>query len=82
MPERITMSNFIYFTEEQKASASNTDIAQMLLSQGEKVTLKGKEYVWGEGSNEVKIKGNKWYSFYILKGGDAIDFVKHFCNFI
>ncbi len=80
MPERSTMSNYIYFTEEQKASASNTDIAQMLLSQGEKVTLKGKEYVWGEGSNEVKIKGNKWYSFYMLKGGDAIDFVKHFCN--
>ena len=37
-------------TEEQKASASNTDIAQMLLSQGEKVTLKGNEYVWVVGN--------------------------------
>lgn len=70
------MSQYIYFTEEQKAQARQTDIISLLISQGETVKRSGSEYEWKDGSQKVTIRGNLWYHQYDRVGGDAIDFVR------
>lgn len=72
------MSHFIYFTDEQKEQARQTDLLSLLRSQGEKVKRSGTEYEWKDGSQKVTIRGNLWYHQYEQVGGDAIDFVRRF----
>lgn len=72
------MSHFIYFTDEQKEQARQTDLLSLLQSQGEKVKRSGTEYEWKDGSQKVTIRGNLWYHQYEQVGGDAIDFVRRF----
>lgn len=74
------MSQYIHFTNEQKAQARQTDIASLLVSQGETVKRSGSEYEWKDGSQKVTIRGNLWYHQYDRVGGDAIDFVRRFYN--
>lgn len=74
------MSQYIHFTEEQKAQARQTDIVSLLISQGETVKRSGSEYEWKDGSQKVTIRGNLWYHQYDRVGGDAIDFVRRFYN--
>lgn len=74
------MSQYIHFTEEQKAQARKTDIVSLLKSQGETVKRSGSEYEWKDGSQKVTIRGNLWYHQYDRVGGDAIDFVRRFYN--
>lgn len=74
------MSQYIHFTEEQKAQARQTDIVSLLKSQGETVKRSGSEYEWKDGSQKVTIRGNLWYHQYDRVGGDAIDFVRRFYN--
>lgn len=74
------MSQYIYFTEEQKTQARQTDIISLLKSQGETVRRSGSEYEWKDGSQKVTIRGNLWYHQYDRVGGDAIDFVRRFYN--
>lgn len=71
---------FVFFTDEQKALAHQTDIVSLLESQGETVKRSGKEFVWKDGSQKVTIRGNLWYHQYDRVGGDAIDFVRRFYN--
>ena len=66
------MSQYIHFTEQQKAQARQTNIAELLRSQGE--TLKR------SGSEKVTVRGNLWFHQYEQVGGDAIDFVRRFYN--
>jgi hypothetical protein len=40
---------YIYFTEEQKQRAHQTDIADLLSRQGEKLNPSGSEYQWMDG---------------------------------
>ena len=49
------MSEFVYFTPQEKEAARNADIAEMLERQGERVKRSGSEYEWGEGSERVTI---------------------------
>lgn len=76
----ITISTYIHFTKEQRERARRTDIANFLISQGEKVKKSGSEYEWLDGSQKVTIRGHLWYHQYEQKGGDAIDFVRRFYN--
>ena len=76
----ITISTYIHFTKEQREQARRTDLANFLISQGEKVKKSGSEYEWFDGSQKVTIRGNLWYHQYEQKGGDAVDFVRRFYN--
>jgi hypothetical protein len=74
------MSKYINFTKEQREQARRTDLANFLISHGEKVKKSGSEYEWFDGSQKVTIRGHLWYHQYEQKGGDAIDFVRRFYN--
>lgn len=74
------MSQYIHFTEQQKAQARQTDIAELLRSQGETLKRSGSEYEWMDGGQKVTIRGNLWYHQYEQVGGDAVDFVRRFYN--
>lgn len=76
----IKISTYIHFTKEQREQARRTDLANFLISQGEKVKKSGSEYEWFDGSQKVTIRGYLWYHQYEQKGGDAIDFVRRFYN--
>ena len=74
------MSKYINFTKEQREQARRTDLANFLISQGEKVKKSGSEYEWLDGSQKVTIRGHLWYHQYVQIGGDAVDFVRRFYN--
>ena len=78
--EVITISTYIHFTKEQREQARQTDLANFLIGQGEKVKKSGSEYEWLDGSQKVTIRGHLWYHQYEQKGGDAVDFVRRFYN--
>lgn len=72
------MTKFIPFTEAQKQQARETDLVDLLRSQGKAVKRSGSEYVWRDGPDKVTIRGNLWYHHYAQEGGDAIAFVRRF----
>ena len=74
------MAQFVYFTPQEKETARNADIAEMLERQGERLKRSGSEYEWGEGSERVTIRGNLWYHQYEQKGGNAVSFVQKFMD--
>lgn len=74
------MSQYIHFTEQQKDQARQTDLVELLRSQGERLKPSGHEYEWRDGSAKVTIRGNLWFHQYEEVGGDAIDFVRRFYN--
>lgn len=76
----IKISTYIHFTKEQREQARRTDLANFLISHGEKVKKSGSEYEWLDGSQKVTIRGYLWYHQYEQKGGDAVDFVRRFYN--
>lgn len=74
------MSQYFHFTEQQKTQARQTDIAELLRSQGETLKRSGSESEWMDGGQKVTIRGNLWYHQYEQVGGDAVDFVRRFYN--
>lgn len=76
----IKILTYIHFTKEQREQARRTDLANFLISHGEKVKKSGSEYEWLDGSQKVTIRGHLWYHQYEQKGGDAVDFVRRFYN--
>lgn len=74
------MSQYIHFTEQQKTQARQTDIAELLRSQGKTLKRSGSESEWMDGGQKVTIRGNLWYHQYEQVGGDAVDFVRRFYN--
>ena len=72
------MANYIYFTDEQKELARQTDLCDLLRRQGEKLKRSGSEYEWRDGSQKVTIRGNLWFHQYERTGGDAVDFVQRY----
>ena len=69
-------TQYIHFTEEQKQTARQTDIAELLRRQGQTLKRSGSEYEWKNGSAKVTVRGNLWFHQYDHEGGDAIDFVR------
>lgn len=78
--EDIMSTKYVHFTDEQKEQARQTDLYELLRSQGEKLKRSGSEYEWLDGSEKVTIWGNLWFHQYDQQGGDAIDFVRRFYN--
>ena len=76
----IKILTYIHFTKEQREQARRTDLANFLISHGEKVRKSGSEYEWLDVSQKVTIRGHLWYHQYEQKGGDAVDFVRRFYN--
>lgn len=74
------MGHYIHFTPQEIEQASNTDIADLLRRQGEKLTPSGSELQWGNGSSKITVRGSVWYHQYGKYGGDAISFVRNFYN--
>ena len=74
------MSQYIHFTEQQKTQARQTDIAELLRSQGETLKRSGSESEWMDGGQKVTIRGNLWYHQYEQVGGDAVAVVRRFYN--
>ena len=72
------MSNYVYFTQQEKQQAHETNIEELLRREGETLKRSGTELQWGDGSNKVTIRGNTWYHQYEQVGGDAISFVQRF----
>ena len=52
-------TQYIHFTEEQKQTARQIDIAELLRSHGETLKRSGSEYEWRDGSAKVTIRGNR-----------------------
>lgn len=71
---------YIHFTEEQKQQARQTDIVNLLQSQGEQIKKSGSEYEWLYNSQKITIRDNLWFHQYERVGGDTIDFVRRFYN--
>lgn len=71
-------TKYVHFTDEQKEQARQTDLCELLRSQGETLKRSGSEYEWKDGSQKVTIRGNLWFHQYDRQGGDAIDFVRRF----
>lgn len=69
---------YIKFTEQEKALANSTSIADYLTMQGEVVKRVGREYVWEAPSGKVSINGCEWYSQYEQVGGGAIGFLQKY----
>ena len=63
------MARFVYFSPQEKETAINADIAEILERQGEQLKRSGAEYEWGEGSERVTIRGNLWYHNTSRKAG-------------
>ena len=71
-------TKYVHLTDEQKEQARQTDLCELLRSQGETLKRSGTEYEWKNGSQKVTIRGNLWFHQYDRQGGDAIDFVRRF----
>lgn len=51
-------TKYVHFTDEQKEQARQTDLCELLRSQGETLKRSGTEYEWKDGSQKVTIRGN------------------------
>lgn len=76
----LKLSSYIHFTEEERERARNTDLVELLRSQGETLKRSGSEYEWLDGTQKVTIRGNLWFHQYERVGGDAVGFVRKFYN--
>lgn len=68
---------YIPLSQEQIKTAQHTDIAQFLISRGEKVRKEGKHYVW-EKHDSCVITGFRWYQNSTGEHGAAVAFMQHF----
>ena len=68
---------YIHFTEDQKLRASEVDLEQFLLRQGETLLPSGFEKRLAR-DHSVTIRGNHWYDHAEEKGGGPISFVRKF----
>jgi len=70
---------YIHFTDNQKLRASEVDLEQFLLRQGEKLLASGLEKRLAS-DHSITIRGNRWYDHAAEQGGGPISFVQQFYN--
>lgn len=72
------MSEYIYFTDEQKRRANAVDLVDFLERQGEKLIKSGPEKRLAS-DHSITVRGNEWFDHAegARKGGLAIDFVQY-----
>ena len=68
-------TKYVHFTDEQKEQARQTDLCELLRSQGETLKRSGTEYEWKDGSQKVTIRGNLWFHQYDQQGGSGVRFL-------
>ena len=61
------MSQFIYFTPEEKARAQNTDLVSLLRAQGERPVRSGREFRTPNDPS-ITVRGNKWFDHSATRG--------------
>ena len=71
------MSQFIYFTPEEKARAQNTDLVSLLRTRGERPVRSGREFR-PPNDPSVTVRGNKWFDHSARVGGYAVSFVQRY----
>lgn len=73
------MSEYIYFTDEQKQRANAVDLVDFLERQGEKLIKSGPEKRLAS-DHSITVRGNEWFDHAegSKKGGLAIDFVQYY----
>ena len=71
------MSQFIYFTPEEKARAQNTDLVSLLRAQGERPVRSGREFR-PPNDPSITVRGNKWFDHSARVGGYAVSFVQRY----
>lgn len=74
---------YIPFTEEQKQTANNVELAEFLRMRGEKLERAGREfkliYTDGGGKHDsITMSGNRWFDHKAQTGGGAIKFMQYF----
>lgn len=75
------MSQFIYFTPEEKARAQNTDLVSLLRAQGERPVRSGREFR-PPNDPSITVRGNKWFDHSARVGGYAVSFVQRYDCFL
>lgn len=68
---------YIHFTDDQKRRASEVNLEQFLLRQGEKLLTSGFEKRLAS-DRSVTVRGNHWYDHAAEQGGGPISFVQQF----
>ncbi len=68
---------YIHFTDDQKRRASEIDLEQFLLRQGEKLLPSGGEKRLAS-DRSITIRGNYWYDHAAEQGGGPVSFVQQF----
>ena len=61
-----------HLSQEQIESANRVDLADFLLSHGERLKNMGSQRLWEK--HQVWVDGYRWYSHYDSKGGYAVSF--------
>ena len=65
-----------HLSQEQIESANRVDLADFLLSHGERLKNMGSQRLWEK--HQVWVDGYRWYSHYDSKGGYAVSFVMRY----
>lgn len=73
------MTEYIFFTDEQKQTANSVDLEDFLNRQGELLVRSGRDKRL-KSDHSITVRGNRWFDHSTEKGGLAIDFVKEFYN--
>jgi hypothetical protein len=69
-----------FFSDEEIRTAKETDLPDLLSSLGYTVKRVGSYYTTGE-MDSLRIKNRRtWFRYSEKRGGDAIDFLQHFCG--
>ena len=71
------MSQFIYFTPEEKARAQNTDLVSLLRAQDERPVRSGWEFRTPNDPS-ITVRGSKWFDHSARVGGYAVSFVQRY----
>jgi len=72
------MSEYVYFTDEQKQRANSVDLVDFLQRQGEKFLPSGREKRLAS-DHSITVRGSQWYDHAAEEGSHAIDLVKRYC---
>jgi hypothetical protein len=73
------MSDYIYFTDEQKERANSVDLVDFLQWRGEKLLPSGRDKRLAS-DHSITVRGNRWYDHASEEGSYAIDLVKRLYN--
>lgn len=73
------MSEYVYFTEEQKQRANSVDLVDFLQRQGEKLLPSGRDKRL-VSDHSITIRGNQWFDHSTEEGSQGIDLVRRLYN--